>query len=63
MRITFEIPDTTKAFHGCAVYDSIDPDVIHMQMCTWDMPTDGLEDGMIIRLPDGKRLDGEKNEP
>lgn len=55
MRITFDIPDTTKAFHGCAVYDNTKDTAL--QMCTWDMPTNGLENGMIIQLPSGKRLD------
>ena len=58
MRITFEIPDTTKAFHGCLVYEK--EKGFDLQMVTWDMPTSGLEDGMIVRLPDGKRLDGKQ---
>ena len=56
MRITFDIPDTTKTFHGCAVYDK-GTETIDLQMATWDMPTDGLEDGMIIKVPTGERLD------
>lgn len=59
MRITFEIPDKTKAFHGCLVYEKDKEKGFDLQMVTWDMPTSGFEDGMIVRLPDGKRLDGE----
>ena len=56
MRITFDIPDNTKAFHGCAIYDD-GTEKLSLKLATWDMPTDGLEDGMIIKIPTGERLD------
>ena len=59
MRITFDVPDRTKAFHGCAIYDE-GTEKIDLKLVTWDMPTDGLVDGMIIQLPSGKRLDIEE---
>ena len=55
MKITFEIPDDTKAFHGCLVYDDGDP--LTLKLVTWDMPTSGIEDGMVVVLPPKK--DGE----
>ena len=61
MRITFDIPDRTKAFHGCAVYDC-GTECVDLKMATWDMPTDGLEDGMIVQVPSGKSLDKEESE-
>lgn len=59
MRITFDVPDSTKAFHGCAIYDE-GTEKIDLRLATWDMPTDGLVDGMIIHVPSGKRLDIEE---
>ena len=55
MRITFDIPDTVKAFHGCIVYDKGTTN-FDLQMCTWDMLTDGIQDGMCVVLPPS-RLD------
>ena len=49
MKITFDIPDSTRAFHGCLIYEV--KDSINFQLVTWDMPTDGLKDGMIVELP------------
>ena len=49
MKITFDIPDKTRAFHGCLVYEK--EKGCDLQMVTWDMPTNGLEDGMIVILP------------
>ena len=56
MKITFDIPDSTKAFHGCLVYEK---KVFNLQMVTWDIPTNGLEDKMLVVLPP-ERLDGEQ---
>lgn len=56
MKITFDIPDKTRAFHGCLVYEK--DEGFDLQMVTWDMPTNGLEDGMLVVLPP-ERLDGE----
>lgn len=57
MKITFDIPDKTRAFHGCLVYEK--EKGFDLQMVTWDMPTNGLEDGMLVVLPP-ERLDGEQ---
>ena len=56
MRITFELPDRIKALHGCAIYDD-GTETLNLKMATWDMPTDGLKDGMIVKIPSGERLD------
>lgn len=58
MKITFDVPDSTKAFHGCLVYER--EKGLGLQMVTWDMPTNGLEDGMTVVLPP-KREEGEQD--
>lgn len=52
MKITFDIPDSAKAFHGCLVYEVNNS--IDLQLVTWDMPTHGLRDGMVVELPPKK---------
>ena len=42
-----------------AIYDE-GTEKIDLRLATWDMPTDGLVDGMIIHVPSGKRLDIEE---
>ena len=56
MRITFDIPDSTKTFHGSLVFDA-GTERFDMRMVSWDLSTLEIEDGMIIKVPGGERLD------
>ena len=55
MKITFEIPDNTKGFHGCVICGNVSD--LKLRVLSFGLDLDGLKDGKTYNIEPPKHGD------